>query len=407
MVKNKQTDHSYPPSNHCVFRVSERYFKQRSNEPDYNSQCLDLDASLDTEKCSELTLVDEISIPHCFGDLAYTDNESPPPPTSTATTTKKVRIFSINSIPGLLWIDGLFDEKQQHAWAEECINLAYDYRSSDRQFKMLTNLHAHYDMPHDGLLSALRREHVNVRKLDDPSSCVVASEIVTRMRWATLGLQYDWTTKQYLMPTGDDLKDNFPASIGALCKRIVKISGPHIQHIFGARGAGLDMEGDDEEKYSQRRMSADPHKFLNDSLDESLSSSKIERKVITGFNEEYRPEAGIINFYQLNNSLTAHVDRSERNMNAPLISLSLGHSCVFLIGTATRDTKPTALLLKSGQVLVMSGEARRAFHGVPRVIEGSLADHWQSVGDEHLRQLMSTSRINVNVRQVFFNYEYE
>jgi len=59
----------------------------------------------------------------------------------------------------------------------------------------------------------------------------------------------------------------------------------------------------------------------------------------------------------------------------------------------------------------MSGPAcRRAYHGVPRILEGSLPAHLKSssIDDEALAKkwqpyedYLSTTRININVRQVF------
>ena len=45
---------------------------------------------------------------------------------------------------------------------------------------------------------------------------------------------------------------------------------------------------------------------------------------------------------------------------------SLGCAAVFLIGGLTRDDPPTPILLRSGDIVVMSGPAcRRAYHGTP------------------------------------------
>lgn len=90
---------------------------------------------------------------------------------------------------------------------------------------------------------------------------------------------------------------------------------------------------------------------------------------------------------------------------------SLGNAAIFLIGGLTRDTEPIAILLRSGDIVIMSGPAcRRAYHAVPRILEGSLPSHLKAVslGDDIQRaewepyeKYMSTTRININVRQVF------
>jgi alkylated DNA repair protein alkB family protein 1 len=67
-----------------------------------------------------------------------------------------------------------------------------------------------------------------------------------------------------------------------------------------------------------------------------------------------------------------HQDRSEENSSAPLVSFSLGHSCIFLLGTEDRADKPIPIILESGDALLMYGNARRYFHGVPKVLENTL-----------------------------------
>ena len=80
----------------------------------------------------------------------------------------------------------------------------------------------------------------------------------------------------------------------------------------------------------------------------------------------------------------AHVDRSEICATSPLVSISYAshdfgfHSChadrcvvlrlgcaaIFLIGGTTRETDPVPILLRSGDVVIMSGPGcRRAYHG--------------------------------------------
>jgi alkylated DNA repair protein alkB family protein 1 len=44
---------------------------------------------------------------------------------------------------------------------------------------------------------------------------------------------------------------------------------------------------------------------------------------------------------------------------------------VFLLGGRTKETVPTAILIRSGDVILMSGETRFSFHSVPRMIENT------------------------------------
>lgn len=82
---------------------------------------------------------------------------------------------------------------------------------------------------------------------------------------------------------------------------------------------------------------------------------------------------------------------------------------MFLIGGEDKEAPPLALRLCSGDVLIMLGPSRGAYHGVPRIIEGTLPEHLCSddgtsgrSGEdwEEFATYLSTTRINLNVRQV-------
>jgi len=70
------------------------------------------------------------------------------------------------------------------------------------------------------------------------------------------------------------------------------------------------------------------------------------------------------------------------------------------MGDKTRDTAPDALFVRSGDIIIMEGESRAAFHGVPRIIENSLPTHLQNEEDPVL-SFMHDLRINMNVRHVY------
>ncbi|PHJ21782.1 2og-fe oxygenase family protein [Cystoisospora suis] len=77
--------------------------------------------------------------------------------------------------------------------------------------------------------------------------------------------------------------------------------------------------------------------------------------------------AGILNVYRRGDRLRGHKDDVERS-HVPLVSISLGQPAIFLIGGHTREILPKALVLRSGDVLVLSGGARWAIHGVPKLL---------------------------------------
>ena len=79
------------------------------------------------------------------------------------------------------------------------------------------------------------------------------------------------------------------------------------------------------------------------------------------------PEACLVNFYDENARMGMHQDRDEETFDAPVVSVSLGDSCLFRIGGTRRGGNTSSLKLASGDVIVLSGESRLAYHGVDRI----------------------------------------
>jgi alkylated DNA repair protein (DNA oxidative demethylase) len=85
------------------------------------------------------------------------------------------------------------------------------------------------------------------------------------------------------------------------------------------------------------------------------------------------PEACLINHYDAGARLGSHVDADEDDTSAPVISISLGDDAVFHIGGKRRRDPKRRLVLRSGDVVILGGEARLAYHGIDRVIAGTSA----------------------------------
>ncbi|HMB46784.1 MAG TPA: alpha-ketoglutarate-dependent dioxygenase AlkB, partial [Afifellaceae bacterium] len=66
-----------------------------------------------------------------------------------------------------------------------------------------------------------------------------------------------------------------------------------------------------------------------------------------------------------------HQDRDEEDFDAPVLSVSLGDTAQFRIGGDKRSDPTRSFRLASGDVLVMGGAARLAFHGIDRVMAGT------------------------------------
>jgi alkylated DNA repair protein (DNA oxidative demethylase) len=83
------------------------------------------------------------------------------------------------------------------------------------------------------------------------------------------------------------------------------------------------------------------------------------------------PEACLINFYHPTAKMGLHQDRDEEDFAAPVVSLSLGDSCLFRVGGTKRNDPTRSLRLSSGDAVVLGGDARLAFHGVDRIVPGT------------------------------------
>ncbi|CAH0559955.1 unnamed protein product [Brassicogethes aeneus] len=185
--------------------------------------------------------------------------------------------------------------------------------------------------------------------------------LLEKLRWITLGYHHNWDTKIYT----EENKNDFPKDLGDLT-------------VFFANTLG----------YSN-----------------------------------FNAEAAIVNYYHLDSTLSGHTDHSEMNLEAPLFSFSLGQTAIFLLGGISKDTKPSAMFLRSGDVVIMSKESRLCYHGVPKIVKSNtkswditncdvnsneISEEYKTVTDlcknstlwRPYGDYLSHSRININVRQV-------
>ena len=85
----------------------------------------------------------------------------------------------------------------------------------------------------------------------------------------------------------------------------------------------------------------------------------------------FRPDACHINRYHAGIKLGLHQDRHEIDLNQPIVSISLGLECIFLLGGLQRTDKARHILLEHGDVIVWGGPSRMRFHGVQPLKPGS------------------------------------
>jgi alkylated DNA repair protein (DNA oxidative demethylase) len=83
------------------------------------------------------------------------------------------------------------------------------------------------------------------------------------------------------------------------------------------------------------------------------------------------PEACLVNYYAPGTRLGLHQDKDEADFCAPVVSLSLGDEAVFRVGGTKRKDPTRSMLLRSGDAVVLGGEARLAYHGIERIVGGT------------------------------------
>ncbi|WP_411880180.1 DNA oxidative demethylase AlkB [Polaromonas sp. YR568] len=89
--------------------------------------------------------------------------------------------------------------------------------------------------------------------------------------------------------------------------------------------------------------------------------------------ENFHPDACLINRYEPGARLSLHQDKDEGNMDAPIVSVSLGLPAVFLFGGLNRNDRPVRYRLQHGDVAVWGGLSRLAYHGVAPLAQGEHA----------------------------------
>ncbi|SSC69422.1 unnamed protein product [Ciceribacter sp. T2.26MG-112.2] len=100
------------------------------------------------------------------------------------------------------------------------------------------------------------------------------------------------------------------------------------------------------------------------------------------------PEACLVNFYDDSARMGLHQDRDEKDLEAPVLSVSLGNTCLFRVGGTDRKDPTMSLKLRSGDVFVIGGPGRLCFHGVDRIYPSTST------------LLKNGGRINLTLRRV-------
>lgn len=109
-------------------------------------------------------------------------------------------------------------------------------------------------------------------------------------------------------------------------------------------------------------------------------------------NDAKPPEACLVNVYGPKARMGVHRDKDEQDFSAPVVSVSLGDTALFRIGGKTRKGPTRSFDLRSGDVVVLGGDDRLAYHGVDRIKAGT--------GSLDLSSIPDCARINLTLRRV-------
>lgn len=79
---------------------------------------------------------------------------------------------------------------------------------------------------------------------------------------------------------------------------------------------------------------------------------------------DFVPDACLVNHYAPGAKLSLHQDKDERDLAAPIVSVSLGMPAIFVFGGLARSERAARVPLVHGDVVVWGGVDRLRFHGV-------------------------------------------
>ncbi|AVX02803.1 DNA oxidative demethylase [Maritalea myrionectae] len=107
------------------------------------------------------------------------------------------------------------------------------------------------------------------------------------------------------------------------------------------------------------------------------------------------PEACLVNYYATSAKMGLHQDRDEETFEAPVLSISLGDRARFRVGGKSRKDKTSSFELSSGDIVMLDGDTRLAYHGIDRVIPQS-----SMLLDAHPTVFPDGGRVNLTLRRV-------
>jgi alkylated DNA repair protein alkB family protein 1 len=219
-----------------------------------------------------------------------------------------------------------------------------------------------------------------------------AALLLRKLRWVCLGPPYNWTDRVYEPHL---IHRPLPDSLVRLARQFAAWAANWCNTPVGAAAAASVPPAADHQAAGVSPTAAG---------NVMLAAMAAAEQPASG---TYMPDAALVNYYHAGDTLNGHADDVEPDLSQPIVTISLGCPAVFLMGGLSKDVAPTAMLLRSGDVVVLSGEARRCYHGLPRVLDDQdLPDDVVAAGQQQqetfgaILEHMRHCRINISVRAV-------
>ena len=242
---------------------------------------------------------------------------------ANAPSRERPRVWKLLDHPGAYYVQNALDFREKRELIMHCVKILPERPNKTNHWQRLGK-----PLPADLYRAAKAGLYLNEEengwmelekppKRGDGMESRAARHLLRKLRWATVGAPFDWTKRVYEEERAPEVDER----IKRACVKTLEI-------VFGKEAAFVE---------------------------------KGEEKFFDG-------QVGLANFYAPGDTLNGHVDDAEMNLSKPIASLSLGLPAIFLLGQKSKALEPvTALIVRSGDAIVLSGESRTMFHGVPRV----------------------------------------
>lgn len=151
-------------------------------------------------------------------------------------------------------------------------------------------------------------------------------------------------------------------------------------------------------QWTERKYCSSKHEVFPKELSDFIS------EISNSIGQKIKSECGIINYFHEDSVMCGHVDHSEKDLTKPIISYSLGETAIFLLGGNSINITPVPIFVRSGDIIIMAGETRKNFHGVPRILANTIPNYLIDAVEKsylpiQLKKFLKKIRINYNVRQ--------